>query len=124
VQRNERCVEDAENDVAAVRAVRRGVKALRSPSQKRRYVVELRRRSSLFHNAVSQAARKSGAVPSHQWPGLPFGGACTRNVSSRKAGSRRFEAHIVLLLSYVDGRAAACAIKSSVAVSLTRVLIN
>ena len=111
-----------ENAVTAVRAIRCDGRTVRSASQPERKAN--RARKSLFHNAVSQAARKSGAVPSHQWPGLPFGGACTRNVSSRKAGSRRFEAYVVLLLSNVDGRVAACAIKSSSAVSFTTVLMN
>lgn len=111
-----------ENAVAAVRAIRCDGKAVRSASQPERKAN--RGRKSLFHNAVSQAARKSGAVPSHQSPWLPFGRTCGRNVSSRKAGSRRFEAYVVLLLSNVDGRVAACAIKSNVAVSFTTVLIN
>ena len=111
-----------ENAVAAVRAIRCDGKTVRSAGQPKRKAN--RGRKLLFHNAVSQAARKRGAVPSRQWPWLPLGGAFDRIVSSRKAGSWRFEAHIVLLLSYVDGRAAACAIKSSVAVLFTRVLID
>lgn len=79
---------------------------------------------SLFHNAVSQAARKSSAVPSHQWPWLPSGGASDRNVSFRKAGSRRFKAYVVLLLRYFNGRTAACAIQTSGILSLAGVLIN
>ena len=99
-----------ENAVAAVEAVGGGVGALRSAGRMRKHVVEPKKKSSLFHNAVSQVARKSGAVPAHQWPCGSFGGARDRNMSPRKTGSRRFEACIVLLLSNFNDRIAACAI--------------
>ena len=112
-----------ENAVACVPAVRCGVGALRSARQTKRRVVELRK-SSLFHNAVPQAARKGGAVPSHQWPRLPLGWACERNASIRKAESRRSRVCVVLLLRNFDDRATARTIETSEVLSLAGVLVN
>lgn len=56
-----------EGAVAAVRAVKCVVMALRSQSQpEKKAASRTEEESSLFHNAVSQAARKICTLPSRQ----------------------------------------------------------
>jgi len=49
-----------------------------------------RKKTLLFHDAVSQGTRKSGAAPAHQCSCWSYGGVRNRNVSSRNVRCWRF----------------------------------